>query len=74
MNVETLIQALSSFNPDAEVLVSSDAEGNRINSVYEVFDGAVESLDDSWIELIADEDLEYFEDEETIPVVVIWPV
>jgi hypothetical protein len=77
VKVKELTEQLRDMNPETEVLVSSDAEGNHINGVYEA--------DTSWamkesygrqVEwgVIADEDVgTEYERDDCERVVIIWP-
>lgn len=76
MKVSELIQILQEVPGDTEVFVSSDAEGNRINSVYEAHT-ALRDVEDTENYPIHEDDIadypEDYEDVTLVESVFIWP-
>ena len=77
MKVKELTEQLRDMNPETEVLVSSDAEGNRINAVHEAdTTWAMKEEYGRMVEWVgvADEDVgTEYEREHVQRVVIIWP-
>lgn len=74
MKVKQLKEVLNGFDPELEVLVSRDEEGNGFNSLESVETG--KAYKDGWTwDMAYDEDDEEDDpdDDDVIPVVVLWP-
>lgn len=80
MKIGTLIDALKEFDPNLEVVLSSDGEGNSYSPAAEVTP-ELYIADSTWSgELVSDDPDDYDDDEDfedqrecAEPVVVIWP-
>jgi hypothetical protein len=72
MNVRELIEILEKFPQDSLVCCASDEEGNSIGAIYgPLFHKA--QKDGRFFDIIDDEYVDDYEDEDLIDIVVIWP-
>lgn len=67
MKVKKLIEALSKLNPDLEVILSADAEGNSFSEVEEL---GIYHFNAEDREIYRNDELE---DGEELNAVVLWP-
>lgn len=72
MKVHELIAQLSRVPQDAEVILSSDSEGNRYDTAFEVDVARYQSADDEFWP-IHPQDLADYDIEDTLVGVYIWP-
>ena len=83
MKVRELIEQLQKIDPDREVIMAGDAEGNNYSPLYSLWEGAYRA-DTTWsgevgFESLTDEDREagYSEEdviEDGVPAVILCPV
>lgn len=82
MNVKTLIQRLSDVDPESDVLLSSDEEGNSFLELHFVDSGLVYTFEDGDIRYgVSDLTAENIEAgfapedviEDGVPCVILWP-
>ena len=74
MTVQQLCEELYKLNPDAIVLLSNDAEGNRIKPICLPFESCNGSPDGNAFDLIHEDDEDEYADDDKFPVVCLYPV
>jgi len=70
MNVKQLIDELSVLNPNLEVVVAEDEEGNGFEFLGDVI---ISKFDKSGMETVHPDDVDEWDQDELITVVVLWP-
>ncbi len=70
MKVKELIETLKSLEPNAEVIIQRDAEGNGYMNLYGYWTGAYEKDDNQWVgygELTKELEEQGYTEEDVIP-------
>jgi hypothetical protein len=77
MKVKELLELLNDVDPEAEVVLSSDGEGNSFSPCADYSPQYRYEADSTWNgELVSAEDPDEFDEErwnEAVPCVVLWP-